>query len=69
MDFGHERHGFMPFKEMEYFNKDISPDEGIAKVLKIGQPIIVQAEKEERGSKGAALTTYLSLAGLTSSHA
>ncbi len=67
VDFGRERHGFMPFKEVspEYFNKDIDPNdtEAIAKVLKIGQPIIIQVEKEERSNKGAALTTYLSLAG------
>ena len=67
VDFGRERHGFMPFKEIspEYFSKDIDPNdiESIAKVLKIGQPIIIQVEKEERSNKGAALTTYLSLAG------
>ena len=67
VDFGRERHGFLPFKEIspEYFNKDIDPTdvEAIAKVLKLGQPIIIQVEKEERGNKGAALTTYLSLAG------
>ncbi len=67
VDFGRERHGFMPFKEVspEYFNKDIDPNdtEAIAKVLKVGQPIIIQVEKEERSNKGAALTTYLSLAG------
>jgi len=67
VDFGRERHGFLPFKEIspEYFNKDIDPTDvvAIAKVLKLGQPIIIQVEKEERGNKGAALTTYLSLAG------
>jgi ribonuclease E len=67
IDFGSERHGFLPLKEIspEYFyNK---PAEGervkIDKVLKEGQELIVQVEKEERGTKGAALTTYISLAG------
>lgn len=67
IDFGSERHGFLPLKEIspEYFYN--SPKDGeklkIDKVLKEGQELIVQVEKEERGTKGAALTTYISLAG------
>ena len=67
IDFGSERHGFLPLKEIspEYFYN--TPTEGervkIDKVLKEGQELIVQVEKEERGTKGAALTTYISLAG------
>ena len=62
INFGRKRHGFLPFKE-------ISPDlfTGSSKssrdCLETGKEIIVQVEKEERGNKGAALTTYLSLAG------
>ncbi len=66
VDYGADRHGFLPLKEVssEYFLK--SPDGGrpnIKQVLKEGQQIVVQVEKEERGNKGAALTTFLSLAG------
>ena len=67
IDFGSERHGFLPLKEIspEYFYN--LPAEGerakIEKVLKEGQELIIQVEKEERGTKGAALTTYISLAG------
>ena len=67
IDFGSERHGFLPLKEIspEYFYN--APTEGertkIDRVLKEGQELIVQVEKEERGTKGAALTTYISLAG------
>lgn len=67
VDFGAERHGFLPLKEVarEYFVKD--PSSGgrpnIREVLKEGQEIIVQVDKEERGNKGAALTTFISLAG------
>src|SRR5210317_1472169 len=67
IDFGSERHGFLPLKEIspEYFYN--TPAEGerakIEKVLKEGQELIIQVEKEERGTKGAALTTYISLAG------
>ncbi|HSC82063.1 MAG TPA: ribonuclease E [Pseudomonas sp.] len=66
VDFGAERHGFLPLKEIsrEYFSK--SPEGGrvnIKEVLKEGQEVIVQVEKEERGNKGAALTTFISLAG------
>jgi len=66
VDFGAERHGFLPLKEIssEYFVKQ--PDSGkpnIREVLKEGQDIVVQIDKEERGNKGAALTTFVSLAG------
>jgi ribonuclease E len=66
VDYGAERHGFLPLKEVsrEYFIKDVEGGRfNIREVLKVGQEIVVQVEKEERGNKGAALTTYLSLAG------
>ncbi|MEO1582470.1 MAG: Rne/Rng family ribonuclease [Pseudomonadota bacterium] len=67
VDYGAERHGFLPFKDIspEYYIKEPS-DKGrvsIRDVLKEGQDIVVQIEKEERGNKGAALTTFVSLAG------
>ena len=67
VDYGAERHGFLPMKEIssEYFvggNKDKNKP-SIRDALKEGQDIVVQVEKEERGNKGAALTTYVSLAG------
>ncbi|MEL7023696.1 MAG: Rne/Rng family ribonuclease [Pseudomonadota bacterium] len=67
VDYGAERHGFLPFKDIspEYFIKS-PPEKGkvsIRDVLKEGQDIVVQIEKEERGNKGAALTTFVSLAG------
>ena len=68
VDFGSERHGFLPLKEIsrEYFrNKsgDASSKMNIADLVKEGQEILVQVDKEERGSKGAALTTFISLPG------
>ncbi|MCS2610060.1 ribonuclease E [Halomonas dongshanensis] len=65
VDFGAERHGFLPLKEIsrEYFSKDVSGRPNIKEVLKEGQEVIVQVDKEERGNKGAALTTFISLAG------
>ncbi|MEC7859933.1 MAG: ribonuclease E/G, partial [Pseudomonadota bacterium] len=67
VNYGAERHGFLPLKEIsnEYFIKDIKPNTrpNIKEVLKEGQEIVVQIDKEERGKKGAALTTYVSLAG------
>lgn len=66
VDFGADRHGFLPLKEVvrEYFVKDPGPGRvSIKEVLKEGQEIIVQVDKEERGNKGAALTTQISLAG------
>ncbi len=67
VQYGAERHGFLPFKEIarEYFQgDDIDPAKAsIADVVKEGQEVVVQVEKEERGNKGAALTTFISLAG------
>ncbi|RAP57910.1 Rne/Rng family ribonuclease [Oleiagrimonas sp. MCCC 1A03011] len=66
IDYGAERHGFLPLKEVsrEYFPDGADPHKsGIRNLLKEGQELIVQVEKEERGNKGAALTTYISLAG------
>ncbi|TXS89067.1 ribonuclease E [Parahaliea maris] len=68
VDFGAERHGFLPLKEIarEYFYRDPGSVEGrmkIKDVVKEGTEIIVQVDKEERGNKGAALTTFISLAG------
>ena len=67
VDYGSERHGFLPFKEVaeEYFpkNRTESGRPSIRDVLKEGQEIIVQVQKEERGNKGAALTTQITLAG------
>lgn len=65
MDFGAERHGFLPLKEIsrEYFSKAPEGRVNIKDVLREGQEVIVQVEKEERGNKGAALTTFISLAG------
>jgi ribonuclease E len=68
IDFGAERHGFLPLKEIskEYFKKSPGQIEGkinIKDVVSEGQEVIVQVDKEERGNKGAALTTFISLAG------
>ena len=65
VDFGAERHGFLPLKEIsrDYFLKETSGRPSIKEVLKEGQEVIVQVDKEERGNKGAALTTFISLAG------
>jgi ribonuclease E len=67
VDYGAERHGFLPLKEIssEYFIAQPAPDArvNIKDVLREGQEIVVQVEKDERGTKGAALTTYVSLAG------
>ena len=67
VNYGAERHGFLPLKEIsdEYF---VNPHSGggkpnIKEVLREGQDIVVQIDKEERGNKGAALTTFVSLAG------
>jgi ribonuclease E len=67
INYGADRHGFLPLKEIssEYFITDVpsgtKPE--IRNVLKEGQDIVVQIDKEERGNKGAALTTFVSLAG------
>ena len=73
VDYGAERHGFLPLKEVSkvYFKEKQPGQEGgagggnrgIRDMLEEGQEIIVQVEKEERGNKGAALTTFISLAG------
>jgi ribonuclease E len=68
VDFGAERHGFLPLKEIskEYFKKSPGQIEGkinIKEVISEGQEVIIQVDKEERGNKGAALTTFVSLAG------
>jgi len=66
VDYGEERHGFLPLKEVSrsYFRSDVDPGRArIQEVLAEGQEVIVQVDKEERGTKGAALTTFLSLAG------
>ncbi|KUJ72749.1 Rne/Rng family ribonuclease [Thiomicrospira sp. WB1] len=65
VDYGSERHGFLPFKEVaeEYYPEKSEGRLSIKDVLKEGQEIIVQVQKEERGNKGAALTTQITLAG------
>ncbi len=66
VNYGVDRHGFLPFKEIapEYYSKKSrKKDISIKDVIKEGQEIIVQVAKDERGNKGAALTSYLSLAG------
>jgi ribonuclease E len=69
VDFGADRHGFLPLKEIskEYFYRNPSDVSGgrakIKDLVKEGTQVIVQVEKEERGNKGAALTTFISLAG------
>lgn len=68
VDFGAERHGFLPLKEIsrEYFYRKSGDSEGrlkIKDVVKEGTEVIIQVDKEERGNKGAALTTFISLAG------
>ncbi|MGA0014906.1 MAG: Rne/Rng family ribonuclease [Burkholderiaceae bacterium] len=66
VDYGEDRHGFLPFKEIsrQYFAPGVAVSQArIQDVIKEGQTLLVQVEKEERGNKGAALTTYISLAG------
>ncbi len=68
VDYGGERHGFLPFKEVgrSYFQSGENTDPARARiqdVLREGQELIIQVDKDERGSKGAALTTFISLAG------
>jgi len=61
VDYGCERHGFLPFKEIA---RSCLPGNGkVPENLKEGQELLIQVEKDERGNKGAALTTYISLAG------
>ncbi|MDX1570424.1 MAG: Rne/Rng family ribonuclease [Xanthomonadales bacterium] len=68
VDYGADRHGFLPLKEIssEYFSDQARNSPGKASIkdaIKEGQEVVVQVEKEERGNKGAALTTFVSLAG------
>jgi ribonuclease E len=65
VDYGMDRHGFLPFKEVarSYFKEGADSKARIQDALKEGQEIIVQVDKDERGNKGAALTTFISLAG------
>ncbi|MFC0117228.1 ribonuclease E [Pseudoalteromonas xiamenensis] len=67
VDYGAERHGFLPLKEIakQYFpdGYSFSGRPNIKDVIKEGQEVIVQIDKEERGQKGAALTTFISVAG------
>ncbi|MFO1269670.1 MAG: Rne/Rng family ribonuclease [Rubrivivax sp.] len=66
VDYGEDRHGFLPFKEIAkaYFREGVSArDAKINEAVKEGDNLLVQVEKEERGNKGAALTTFISLAG------
>ena len=64
VDFGSERHGFLPVKELNPgLYADKKPNTPINEVLSQGQEIIIQVEKEERGNKGAAITTFISLPG------
>src|SRR5512139_65495 len=67
VDYGAERHGFLPLKEIsrDYFRSDADTSGRVAiqDVIREGQEVVVQVDKEERGNKGAALTTFISLAG------
>src|SRR6187397_1154636 len=66
VEYGAERHGFLPLKEISkaYFPDGADPSRsGIRELVREGQELVVQVEKEERGTKGAALTTFISLAG------
>ena len=66
VEYGGERHGFLPLKEIsrDYFAAGVDHNKaGIRELLREGQEVVVQVDKEERGNKGAALTTFISLAG------
>ncbi len=66
VEYGADRHGFLPLKEIsrDYFQAGVdSHKAGIKELLREGQEVVVQVDKEERGNKGAALTTFISLAG------
>ena len=65
VDYGQDRHGFLPFKEVarSYYKEGADGKARIQDALKEGQELIVQVDKDERGNKGAALTTFISLAG------
>ncbi|MFZ2754558.1 MAG: Rne/Rng family ribonuclease, partial [Lysobacteraceae bacterium] len=66
VEYGGEKHGFLPLKEIsrDYFQAGVDHHKaGIKELLREGQEVVVQVDKEERGNKGAALTTFISLAG------
>jgi ribonuclease E len=63
VDYGSERHGFLPFKDFAYTQPEGDEPVHIKDLLKPGQEIIIQVDKEERGNKGAAITNQISLAG------
>ncbi|GCL63529.1 Rne/Rng family ribonuclease [Pseudaquabacterium pictum] len=66
VEYGEDRHGFLPFKEIskQYFREGVEAKNAtIKEAIREGQELLVQVEKEERGNKGAALTTFVSLAG------
>jgi len=65
VEYGGNRHGFLPFKEVspQFYQAGAGSRSSIKEALKEGQELLVQVEKDERGNKGAALTTYISLAG------
>ena len=65
VEYGGTRHGFLPFKEVapQYYQSGANSRSSIKEALREGQELLVQVEKDERGNKGAALTTYISLAG------
>lgn len=65
VDYGQDRHGFLPFKEVarSYYKEGADGRARIQDALQEGQELIVQVDKDERGNKGAALTTFISLAG------
>ena len=66
VEYGAARHGFLPLKEIsrDYYQAGVDPNKaGLKELLREGQEVVVQVDKEERGNKGAALTTFISLAG------
>ncbi|MGX5731707.1 ribonuclease E [Pseudoxanthomonas beigongshangi] len=66
VDYGADRHGFLPLKEIsrDYFQAGVDHNKaGLRELLREGQEVVVQVDKDERGNKGAALTTFISLAG------
>lgn len=68
VNFGNDRHGFLPLSNIssEYFNEPCNGtprSEDLNRLIKVGQELVIQVEKEERGNKGAAMTTFISLAG------
>jgi ribonuclease E len=62
VEYGGERHGFLPLKEIsrDYFVPGVNPDKaGLKEILREGQEVVVQVDKEERGNKGASLSTFI----------